>query len=301
MAKTITLNEFYRAHPTLKNSERGDVTRNDKLGHFNVYSRSNLCHRVIPYNRRDFYKISLIIGTGILNYADKAIEINKNALLFSSPSVPYSWEATSEKQDGYFCLFTQEFIDVKRSINLNELSLFKAGGEPVYFVNEEQTKAISEIFEKMLEEIESDYIYKYDMLSSYLELIIHQALKFKPADTYYKHTNASTRITSLFMELLERQFPIDSPENILRLKTPHDYARNLSVHVNHLNRAVKEVTGKTTTQHISDRIVKEARALLIHSDWNISEIAFSLGFEYPTYFNKFFKKHTSSTPKSIRQ
>ncbi len=99
---------------------------------------------------------------------------------------------------------------------------------------------------------------------------------------------------------MERQFPIDSPENILTLKSPADFAQNLSVHVNHLNRAVKEVTGKTTTNHIADRIVKEAKALLVHTDWNVSEIAYSLGFEYPTYFNNFFKKHTELSPKSLR-
>ena len=159
---------------------------------------------------------------------------------------------------------------------------------------------LSEIFEKMLAEIASDYVYKYDLLRNYFEIIIHEALKLKPADSYYKHTNAASRITSLFIELLERQFPIDSPENILKLKTPTDFAQNLSVHVNHLNRAVKEITGKTTTEHIAARITTEAKALLLHTDWNVSEIAYSLGFEYPTYFNSFFKKHTDMSPKTIR-
>ena len=102
------------------------------------------------------------------------------------------------------------------------------------------------------------------------------------------------------MELLDRQFPIDTPEHVLKLKTANDYASSLSVHVNHLNRAVKEVTGKTTTEHIADRIIKEAKALLAHTDWNISEIAYTLGFEYPAYFNNFFKKLTNTTPKSLR-
>jgi len=75
----------------------------------------------------------------------------------------------------------------------------------------------------------------------------------------------------------------------------------LSVHVNHLNRAVKEVTGKTTTAHIGDRIINEAKALLKHTDWNISEIAYGLGFEYPAYFNNFFKKQTQTNPTAFRQ
>ena len=78
------------------------------------------------------------------------------------------------------------------------------------------------------------------------------------------------------------------------------HALHLSVHANHLNRVVKEVTGKTTTGHIADRIVKEAKALLLHTNWNVSEIAYSLGFEYPAYFNNFFKKQTQQTPRSFR-
>jgi AraC-like DNA-binding protein len=102
------------------------------------------------------------------------------------------------------------------------------------------------------------------------------------------------------MELLERQFPIESPNRPLSLKTAKDYAENLSVHVNYLNRSVKEVTGKTTTTHISERIVNEAKAILQHTKWSISEIAYALGFEYPTYFNNFFKKQTGASPSSVR-
>ena len=84
------------------------------------------------------------------------------------------------------------------------------------------------------------------------------------------------------------------------LKTAQDYAVALHVHVNYLNRAVKEVTGKSTTTHITERIASEAKALLQHTNWNIADIAYALGFEYPTYFNNFFKRLTGTNPKSLR-
>jgi AraC family transcriptional activator of pobA len=183
---------------------------------------------------------------------------------------------------------------------LQESPLFKIGANPVFFVNEEQQAEISDIFKKMTAEITSGYTQKYSLLHNYLQLLIHLAMKMIPADTYEKHTNATSRITALFMELMERQFPIDSPESGLTLKTANDYARNLSVHVNYLNRAVKATTGKTTTALIAARIIQEANALLQHTDWNVSEIAYSLGFEYPAYFNNFFKKITGVTPGEVR-
>jgi AraC family transcriptional activator of pobA len=74
----------------------------------------------------------------------------------------------------------------------------------------------------------------------------------------------------------------------------------LSVHVNHLNRAIRITTGKTTTEHIFDRLISEAKALLKHTNWNISEIGYCLGFEEPAHFNHFFKKQTSLTPSAFR-
>ncbi|RZM05180.1 MAG: AraC family transcriptional regulator, partial [Pedobacter sp.] len=86
----------------------------------------------------------------------------------------------------------------------------------------------------------------------------------------------------------------------LLLKAAKDYANDLGVHANYLNRSIKEVTGKTTTAHISERLVSEAKAILQHTDWNIAEVAYALGFEYPTYFNNFFKKQTGVSPSSVR-
>jgi AraC-like DNA-binding protein len=63
---------------------------------------------------------------------------------------------------------------------------------------------------------------------------------------------------------------------------------------------VKEVTGKSTTTHITERIVSEAKALLQHTAWNIADIAYALGFEYATYFNNFFKRLTGTNPKTLR-
>jgi AraC-like DNA-binding protein len=152
----------------------------------------------------------------------------------------------------------------------------------------------------MIEEQKSDYTYKDDLIRNYINLIIHEALKLQPSEHNDQHKNAASRLTSVFLELLERQFPIESRDRPLQLKTAQDYANTLHVHVNYLNRAVKEVTGKSTTTHIIERVVSEAKALLQHTSWNIADVAYALGFEYPTYFNNFFKKITGTNPKALR-
>lgn len=271
------------------------------LGHFGVFKRASTCSLYpTPYNRRDFYKISLIIGSGILHYPNQKIEVNGSALLFTNPNIPYAWECTSETQSGFFCLFTENFIH-KRSETMRESFLWKIQDCPIVALDGEETEIFVALFEKMMEEMDGEYVHKYDMMRNYVYLVVHEALKLRPAYTIHKENNASVRLSNLFLELLERQFPIGSTEHVLELRTAHDFAHRLSIHVNHLNHAVKEVTGKTTSEHISRRIAMEAVALLKHTEWNVAQIGYCLGFEYPANFNIFFKRQMQGTPKSFRQ
>lgn len=299
MESMETLEEFYQRHPVP--NQKVFSENNTGQGHFNVFLRRPCLSRT-PFSRRDFYKVALIIGQGKMIYADKEVVIEQPALVFSSPSVPSSWESGPGPQTGGFCIFTQAFIESHEyKSSLQDFPLFKVGGSHVVFLNEEQLRFISATIAKMMEEMDSDYINKYDLLRHYLRILMHEALKIAPVFSgIEKNASASARITTLFLELLERQFPIDSPDQPLQLKTAHDYAHCLAVHTNHLNRAVKEVTGRTTTQHIAERVLKEAKALLKHTDWNIAQIANGLGFEEPAYFANFFKKYNGSSPANSR-
>lgn len=153
----------------------------------------------------------------------------------------------------------------------------------------------------MLQEQSTEYQYRDDLIRNYINLIIHEALKMQPTETFVKHKDAASRIAIQFLELLERQYPIENVSQPLELKTAQSFADKLAVHVNHLNRSVKQVTGKSTTTHISERITTEAKALLHYTDWSVAQIAYALGFDYPTYFNNFFKKMTGTSPTSFRQ
>ncbi|WP_371414624.1 helix-turn-helix domain-containing protein [Flavobacterium sp. 140616W15] len=168
-------------------------------------------------------------------------------------------------------------------------------------ITEEQRGFVNTIFHKMISEQKSDYVFKDELIRNYISLIIHESLKMEPSENFEQNKNASSRLSSVFLELLERQFPIETTSNPLQLRTAQHYAQHLNVHANYLNRAVKEVTGKSTTTHITERIITEAKALLLHTDWSVSEIGYALGFEYPTYFNNFFKKNTGTNPSAFRQ
>jgi AraC family transcriptional activator of pobA len=272
-----------------------------KLQGFKAFQIENDSNETRTYSRKEFYKICLTTGRSKIHYSDKTYEQEGTILFFGNPHIPYSWETISTTYAGYTILFSAEFFkNSERSESLQQSSFFKIGGTPVLKITSEQRNFLNTIFQKMIAEQESEYVFKDELIRNYISLIIHESLKMEPAGNYEQNKNASSRLTSVFLELLERQFPIETIQNRLQLRTAQHYAQHLNVHINYLNRAVKEVTGKSTTSHITERIITEAKALLQHTDWSISEIAYALGFEYPTYFNNFFKKQTGTNPKAFR-
>lgn len=277
-----------------------------EVGHFNVFSVEDLMlgyHTKPPmtFDRRAFYKISLVRGRSRVEYADKVVDIEQHALWFATSRVPYRWLPQDQAQTGYFCIFTDEFLLPANSrVALNELPIFQPGTCPVLSVTDAQYEAIEAVFVKMTQEIASGYTYKYDLLRAYLWELIHSGQKLQPAPVLASTHSAPARVTALFAELLERQFPLATPQQQVRLRTARDYADQLALHVNHLNRVLRETTGHTTTQLIGSRMAQEAKMLLKQTNWTISEIADSLGFADVAHFCNFFKRQTGLVPGALR-
>lgn len=294
MSKTENIPDYFKELPAILQPE---------LGQANVFRlEDSLASSAQPkqYRRRDFYKVTLIRGHVAYHYADKSLQITGPTLLFFNPQVPYIWQTLADDTTGFSCIFRAEFLNAPGGQGLLDLPLFRPGGDPAYALTASQDQEVSALFEKMLTEINSDYVLKYELLRNYAAELIHYALKLRPSTTHYQHPDAKSRLAAVFAELLERQFPIESPDCRLELRSASDFARHLMVHVNYLNRCVRDTTGKTTTMHIANRLTTEACALLRHTDWNIAEVGYSLGFDEPSHFNYFFKRQTGQTPSAFR-
>jgi AraC family transcriptional activator of pobA len=299
MAKTTeSLDEFYR----YKFNDQPENFKKD-IGQFNIFRIEDQIktHATSPtYIRRDFYKIMLFQGNNVFHYGDKSIAVKGSTLLFFNPQVPYTYDPLSPDTTGYFCVFKDEFFKENHRLNLSDLPLFAAGAQPVFDLDG-KSEELQSIFEKIIKELNTDYRYKYELIKNYVSELIFMAMKLQPSENLLQHADASSRITAVFTELLERQFPIEFTSQRFELRSAKAIADRLAIHVNHLNRAIKKTTGRTTTDLIFERLTGEAKALLKHTNWNISEISYVLGFEDQAHFNNFFKKQTNATPSSFRQ
>ncbi|MDN3656120.1 helix-turn-helix domain-containing protein [Ferruginibacter paludis] len=260
-------------------------------------------HKNIAYNRRDYYKISFIItGSCKLSFDDNAISVKGPCLMFFGPLLSYTWQPASSEYAGYDCLFTKDFLSGQmQQYNLLKSPLFRVGGMPAFKVPASEFKDLKYLFKKMLEEYHDTYRNKNDLMCSYVNIILHMGTKMLDEKKLELNYNAAERITEDFFNLLHRQFPLaDSTDKIL-LKTPSDFAKSMHLHVNHLNQVLKSATGRNTNWHLQQQIMNEAKLLLKHTDWPVASVGYSLGFEHPSYFNNYFKRHTGNTPLSYRR
>lgn len=252
------------------------------------------------YNRKIFYTATLLQGEYRLEFEDRNIDISGDSLLFTTTKIPFGIHATGLGYAGISCVFKEEFITKANSgYRLLEFPIYKPGRQNIYSLTDEQTKHFIDIYTKIFDETQANSAFKDNLQRTYLLEIIFK--KLAPVSSFVKTNNTTEIIACSFIRLLESQFPIESSQNTIKFKTSKDFADSLSLHPNYLNRQVKLSKGRTVSEIIAARLVQEAKILLKLTNWQIAEISSALGFEEPSHFNLFFKKHANGSPTDYRK
>ncbi|WP_051878494.1 helix-turn-helix domain-containing protein [Chryseobacterium sp. FH1] len=286
----------------LNNSEKNQHT----VGDFEIFdlSRINVDNIFFSFNysRKTFYTATLLLGDYILEFEDRKVNLTGSNLIFTNNKIPFGIQAVNRTNCGLSCVFKEEFITKNNSgYRLLELPIYKPGRQNIYSITDTQTEKFIDIYNRIFDERLNGGEYQESLQRTYLLELIFHAQKLDPTDSYIKVNNTTEEITCSFIRLLESQFPIDTQEDIIKLKTAGDFAEHLSLHPNYLNRQVKLSKGRTVSEIIAARIGQEAKILLKVTNWNIAQIAYSLGFEEPSHFNSFFKKQNKVSPTDYRK
>ena len=145
----------------------------------------------------------------------------------------------------------------------------------------------------ILDEYQSSFWKRKQMILSYLTQL------------YIKINRFIEEVSSVeFNQLRHYQFIFNQFENLLEKhyvqeKLASEYAEKLNITQKHLNRVVKSITTKTTTDIILERVILEAKRNLIYTDDSFSKIANKLGYEDYAYFSKIFKKRVGVSPSEF--
>ena len=298
-----TIDDF---HDDLLLYTRKDMVPKAPLrGSFSVQERSEYpCHDEVKASRRDYYKISFFTaGSGIFTMGNDRYEIDGPTLVFINPFEIKTWQPTSEIQEGYYCLFTDLLFESlpTHQENLLQHPLLQLGAKAVFPLTNEQCDYLQSIFRQLVREYRENAAFKQEAIMIYLKLLMLEGKRMaSQIKEPGRQLTAAQILAHRFTDKLEKQFPIEYTHNQLALKTAKEFAQVLNTHPNHLNASVKQATGRTVSEHIRQRMLLEARLLLMHTNWQIAEIAWCLGFEDPGNFTHFFKNHNGLSPHVYR-
>jgi len=241
----------------------------------------------------DFYRIAIksnFIDKSVSGY-DPATTQPVTAVFFNSPDVSNGWDI-EPIFNGIYLQFSKRLIDENRFLFKNYYNYGEH--EPLLLVEKEEQE-IRAIFALMLKY----YEYKKDnftVLLSYVHVMVSLV------ESFYKRqfsTNVTqySPIVSEFQQLLKNYY--SQPVN--HIPTVQFFADQMGLTPNYLGDIIKQITKKMAIENIHEAVIAKAKELLEkRDDLNTTEIAYLLGFDYPNYFSKFFKKQMIVTPKQYR-
>lgn len=255
--------------------------------------------------KQDYYTIGLKRNVPHkFFYGQQEYDFDEGIMTFIAPgqimSLGNNPNVKSKKPSGFLLLIHPDFL-----WNSSLASLIKNYQFFGYTVNE--ALFLSEKEEKMmlaiLKNIEREYQSNIDKFSqkiiiSQLELLLNYAERFYERQ-FITRKISNHKVLHQLEEVLNNYFSKESLIN-LGLPTVQMVSDELHLSSNYLSSVLKSLTGQSTQQHIHDRIIEKAKIQLSNTELSISEIAYSLGFEYPASFTKLFKSKTELSPLEFR-
>ena len=252
---------------------------------------------MVKPHRTGFYHILWVRTSGTHGVDFTPVDLKENTLLFVSTETVQSFDAENDL-NAKAILFTSSFFGASEADVrfMNETILFNdLGTNRGVTISEGNFPAFDALFtlmEMMASKQKDDYQSKILRSLLYSFLLLAEQEKHAQIGSGIKAA-ADRHYPYAFRELLEGNFKSNKQVSF--------YAAALSITERRLNQAVFKSAGKTVKQAIDHRVILEAKRLLVHTGANIKEIGFMLGFEEPTNFIKYFRKHTASTPVEFRQ
>jgi AraC family transcriptional regulator, transcriptional activator of pobA len=252
---------------------------------------------ITAIHRTEFYHIIWFQKGSPIHLVDfEPIEIKPNTILFLNKDIVQRFDKQGD-YDGKAILFTDAFfckteLDVKylrSSILFNDLLSVS------HIQLQANTSLFADLFQLIEAELKRDKdVAQSDILKNYLHnfLLLAERERRKQDFTEVKK-GADLDYLMLFKDLLDAKYR--------QFKQVGHYANQLSVTEKRLNQATSKILDKSPKQMIDDRVMLEAKRLLAHTNESVKEIGFSLGFDEPTNFIKFFRKHNHATPMEFRE
>lgn len=232
--------------------------------------------------RKSFEILFLTEGAAICRVETETYPAGPNHICVIRPGQPHAI-GLSEDAGGYQLSFSPGFfpVSLERSLLLNTSSLLTStGSQPLEVAGPLQTEMIR-ILQLMRREYTDTGLFKAEALRGLLKLFFIYLSRLISKEPPVR-LNRKNQIVEHFLAMLDEKFTT--------LRRPADYADALAVTTNYLNETLKTVSGFTTSYHIHQRVILEAKRLAVYGDQSMKQVASTLGFDDICHFSRFFKK-----------
>ncbi|UBM59200.1 helix-turn-helix domain-containing protein [Marinilongibacter aquaticus] len=266
----------------------------------NIFSQHLEKHHksITQPHKHDFYLLVFFTqGHGIHEIDFNTYTIKPGSLFFMRPGQTHHWVFDS-RPEGYIFFHSLEFFEFQQSrVPLHDYPMYASTQNPPFLEIKDKhlRKNIPAQLAHIYEEYQSDRALKGTRLRNLIELVYIDIAR-QIWNEAQSHTVSHFRNTPRIRQL---ETLID--QHYLQCKKASEYAEMLHISTKHLNKIVHHALGKSTTTLIHERIVLEAKRLLVRREQNVQEVAQTLGFEDPAYFSRFFQKNTGFRPSAFAE
>ncbi len=269
-----------------------DFYSNDLKNH--LIKNKNIFHK--PHKHDFFLCVFFSRGSGLHEVDFDSYTVKPGSVFFLMPGQTHYWKF-QEQPEGYIFFHSQGFYEFQFSNKkLLRFPFYYSYKNPPYlYLTKDEMPVIKSYFEKVNSEYNQTLVFNKDKIVSLVDLIyIDLSRLYINRKTEYSSSTPTYLKTLASLEVVIEQFYKNE-------KSAKFYAEKLSISPKHLNRIAKTTLNKTTTDLITERVMLEAKRLIVHSDNSLSLIGQNLGYEDYAYFSRVFKLKTNKTPLEFRK
>ncbi|TVZ26737.1 helix-turn-helix protein [Gillisia sp. Hel_I_86] len=236
-----------------------------------------------------------------LKYGQQEYDFNEGVMLFMAPEQVFGVSTTTEeKPTGWMLMVHPDFFwNTSLATTIKQYEYFDYTVNEALFLSKKEEEAITNIFTIIRQEYHTNIDrYSHTIIIAQLELLLSYSERYYNRQFITRRIanhEIVTRLETLLNEFFGKESLIDTG-----IPTVQEVADRLHVSPKYLSSLLKSITGRSTQQHIQDKLIEKAKEKLSTTALSVSEIAFELGFEHPQSFSKLFKSKTKQSPSIFR-
>jgi AraC family transcriptional activator of pobA len=253
----------------------------------------------------DFYAIALKKNFyAKLKYGQQVYDFDEGVMTFMSPGQKIGIEVNADEpveHEGWLLIFHPDFLwNTTLAKTIRQYQYFDYSVKEALFLSAQEEVMVTVIIEHIAQEYNTSIDqYTQKIIVNQLEVLLSYAQRFYQRQ-FITRQISNHDVLSRLENVLANYFDSDQ----LTKKghpTVTDVALALHVSPNYLSGLLNNLTGKSTQEHIHDKLIEIAKIKLSTTSLSVSEVAYALGFDYPQSFSKLFKNKTQLSPNLFRQ